>query len=49
MKDSMATVRKLDSELAAMKYKCTIEIEERKARALLRVTAKNDKGSGGES
>ena len=44
--DSMATVRKLDSELAAMKYN-TIEIEERRARnEALIAAAKNEGGNG---
>ena len=44
--DSMATVRKLDSELVAMKYN-TIEIEERRARnEALIAAAKNEGGNG---
>ena len=44
--DSMATVRKLDSELVAMKYN-TIEIEERRARnEALVAAAKNEGGNG---
>ena len=43
--DSMATVRKLDSELAAMKYN-TIEIEERRARNEALIVAANNEGNG---
>ena len=44
--DSMATVRKLDSELAAMKYN-TIEIEDRRARNEALIAAAKKEGGNG--
>lgn len=44
-KESLEIVRKLDSELVAMKYN-TIEIEERRARNEALIAAANNKGNG---
>lgn len=43
--ESMEIVRKLDSELVAMKYN-TIEIEERRARNEALIAAANNEGNG---